>query len=51
MTPDYSTETPPEPSQRSAGSWLILLGSWAIGLLIWTIYIAIFVFIVIRVLT
>jgi hypothetical protein len=50
MTPDYSTEPPPEPSQRSARAWMILLGAWAVGLLIWTVYIAAFVFIVIAVL-
>ena len=50
MTPDYSTETPPEPSRRRR-AWMILLVAWAIGLLIWTLYIAAFVFVVIRVLT
>ena len=50
MTPYYSSETPPEPSRRSAGAWMILLSAWAIGLLIWTVYVAAFVFVVIRVL-
>jgi hypothetical protein len=50
MTPDYSSELPPEPSQRGALAWLVLLGAWAIGLLVWTVYIAAYVYIVIRVL-
>ena len=51
MTPDYSTEPPPEPSHRSVRAWLVLLLAWGVGLLIWTVYLAAYVYIVIRVLT
>ena len=50
MTHDCSSELPPEPSHRSAHAWLILLSAWSIGLLIWTIYIAVYVYVVVRVL-
>jgi hypothetical protein len=50
MTPDYSSELPPEPSKRSTRAWLVLLSAWVVGLLIWTVYIAAYVYIVIRVL-
>lgn len=51
MTPDYSSEPPPEPSHRSTRAWLIRLSAWAIGLLVWTVYIAAYVYLVIRVLS
>ena len=50
MTPDYSSELPPEPSRRSTSAWLVLLGAWAVGLVVWTVYIAAYVYIVVRVL-
>jgi hypothetical protein len=51
MTDESQTDPASVRPRRGAREWIVLLMAWSIGLIVWTVYIAMYVYLVIRVLT